>query len=153
MPRGLLARSTTIVLAKAGVASAAMALVLAVLRGQGFPLLALVPLGGATYGLVGILLRLVPPEDFRLIMTALGRRRIADFQTTDEGQPKLAIQSAIHNPQSAIGREAVILDLLPADELPSYHWPSMSERSELSSIVHRPRSDNTQSAMAEETQA
>ncbi len=106
MPRGLLARSTASVLAKAGIASAAMALVLTVLRGQGLPLLALVPLGGAIYALVGILLRLVPPEDFRLIVAALGRRRIAAFQTTDDGELTTVDgrrkRDPIRNPQSAI---------------------------------------------------
>lgn len=79
MPRDLLARSTLGVLAKAGVASAAMALVLIALRGQSLGLL--VPLGGAVYALVGVVLRLVSPEDFRLIGGALRRRgRVAEAE-------------------------------------------------------------------------
>jgi O-antigen/teichoic acid export membrane protein len=81
LPRDLLARSTLGVLAKAGVSSAAMALVLIALRGQGLGLL--VPLGGAVYAFAGVLLRLVPPEDFRLIGLALGRRgRVAEAEET-----------------------------------------------------------------------
>ncbi|MEO8285473.1 MAG: flippase [Chloroflexota bacterium] len=79
MPRDLLARSTLGVLAKAGVASAAMALVLIALRGQSLALL--VPLGIAVYALVGLVLRMVPVEDFRLITGALGRRgRMAEAE-------------------------------------------------------------------------
>jgi O-antigen/teichoic acid export membrane protein len=81
LPRDLLARETFGVLAKAGVASAAMALVLIALRGQGLGLL--VPLGGAVYALAAVLLRLVPLEDFRLIGVALGRRgRVAGAEET-----------------------------------------------------------------------
>ena len=81
MPRDLLARSTFDVFAKAAVASAAMALVLVALR-RAEPLL-LIPLGGAVYALVGALLRLVPPDDFRLIGSALGRRgRVAEAEET-----------------------------------------------------------------------
>jgi hypothetical protein len=79
MPRDLLMRTTLGVLAKAGVASGAMALVLTVLGGQSLALL--VPLGGAVYALVGVALRLVPPEDFRLISGALARRgRVAEAE-------------------------------------------------------------------------
>ena len=78
-PRDLLARATLGVFAKAGAASAAMALVLIALRGQSLGLL--VPLGGAVYALVGVVLRLVPLEDFRLIRGALGRRaRLAEAE-------------------------------------------------------------------------
>jgi O-antigen/teichoic acid export membrane protein len=81
MPRDLLARSTLVVLAKAGVASTAMALVLVALRGQSLGLL--VPLGAAVYALVGAVLRLVPPEDFRLVGTALARRsRVVEVEET-----------------------------------------------------------------------
>ena len=81
MPRDLLQRATLGVLAKAGVASAAMALVLMALRGQS--LLLLVPTGVAVYALAGIALRLVPAEDFRLILGALGRRgRVAEAEET-----------------------------------------------------------------------
>jgi O-antigen/teichoic acid export membrane protein len=71
-PRDLLSRSTLGVLAKAGVASAAMGLVLFALRGQNLGLLVLI--GGVVYAVVGLALRLVPREDFRLIGAALGRR-------------------------------------------------------------------------------
>jgi O-antigen/teichoic acid export membrane protein len=71
-PRDLLARATLAVFAKAGIAAAAMALVLIALRDQS--LLLLVPLGVAVYFLVGVALRLVPVEDYRLIRTALARR-------------------------------------------------------------------------------
>ena len=71
-PRDLLGRSTLGVLAKSGVASAAMALVLFALRGQSLGLL--VPLGAAIYALLGVMLRLVPLEDIRLIRVALARR-------------------------------------------------------------------------------
>jgi O-antigen/teichoic acid export membrane protein len=81
MPRDLLARTTLVVLAKAGVASGAMALVLIALRGQSLGVL--VPLGITAYALVGVALRLVPPEDFRLIGAALGRRgRVAEAEET-----------------------------------------------------------------------
>lgn len=81
MPRDLLSRGTLGVLAKAGIASAAMALVLIALRGQGLGLL--VPLGAAVYALVGVVLRLVPLEDFRLIGAALGRRgRVVEAEET-----------------------------------------------------------------------
>jgi O-antigen/teichoic acid export membrane protein len=77
MPRDLLARSSLSVFAKVCVASAAMALVLATLRGQSLALL--IPLGGAVYVVAGIVLRLVPLEDFRLIRGALTRRgRVAE---------------------------------------------------------------------------
>jgi O-antigen/teichoic acid export membrane protein len=76
MPRDLLARQTLGVFAKAGVASGVMGLVLVALPGtfgvQSLGLL--VPLGAAVYAFVGVALRLVPPEDFRLIRVALGRR-------------------------------------------------------------------------------
>jgi O-antigen/teichoic acid export membrane protein len=79
MPRDLLARATLGVLAKAGVASVAMALVLAALNGQSLGLL--IPLGAAVYAIVGVALRLVPPEDFRLIRGAIGRRgRLAEVE-------------------------------------------------------------------------
>jgi O-antigen/teichoic acid export membrane protein len=79
MPRDLLERATLRVLAKAGVASAAMALVLIALHGQSLGLL--IPLGGAVYALIGLALRLVPPEDFRLIGAALGRGgRVAEAE-------------------------------------------------------------------------
>lgn len=71
-PRDLLARSTLGVFAKAGIAAAAMALVLIALRDQSLGLL--VPLGAAVYFLVGVALRLVPLEDYRLIRMALTRR-------------------------------------------------------------------------------
>lgn len=81
MPRDLLARSTLGVLAKAGAASAAMALVLSGLNGLSLALL--IPIGAAVYVLVGIALRLVPLEDFRLIGVALGRRgRVAEVEET-----------------------------------------------------------------------
>lgn len=81
LPRDLLARQTLGVLAKAGAASAAMALVLIALRGQGLGLL--VPLGVAVYAFVGVVLRLVPLEDFRLIGAALGRGgRAAEAEET-----------------------------------------------------------------------
>ncbi|HET9495114.1 MAG TPA: oligosaccharide flippase family protein [Chloroflexia bacterium] len=81
MPRDLLSRSTLGVFAKAGVASAAMALVLTALQGQS--LLLLIPLGAAVYAIVGIALRLVPVEDFRMIGAALGRRgRVAEAEET-----------------------------------------------------------------------
>jgi hypothetical protein len=80
-PRDLLSRGTLGVLAKAGVASTAMALVLIALRGQNLGLLIL--LGAAVYALVGVVLRLVPLEDFRLIGAALGRRgRVAEAEET-----------------------------------------------------------------------
>jgi O-antigen/teichoic acid export membrane protein len=72
MPRGLLERGTLGVLAKASLASAAMALVLVVLRGQSLGLL--LPVGAAVYALAGLAVRLVPLEDFRLVKGALGRR-------------------------------------------------------------------------------
>jgi O-antigen/teichoic acid export membrane protein len=71
-PRDLLSRSTLGVLVKAGVASAAMALVLVALGGQSLGLL--VPLGAAVFALVAVAIRLVPLEDFRMIGMALGRR-------------------------------------------------------------------------------
>jgi O-antigen/teichoic acid export membrane protein len=84
LPRGLLARSTLGVLVKAGIASAAMSLVLIALRGQSLGLL--VPLGAVVYALVGVVLRLVPTEDFRLVASALARRPTTDDgrRTTDE---------------------------------------------------------------------
>jgi O-antigen/teichoic acid export membrane protein len=89
MPHDLLARSTLTVLAKTGVAAAAMALVLvampSILGVQS--LILLIPLGAAVYALVGIALRLVPPEDYRLIGAALRRRRTMDEGLAgDEGQ-------------------------------------------------------------------
>ncbi|MEO5951000.1 MAG: hypothetical protein ABIQ44_00855, partial [Chloroflexia bacterium] len=72
LPRDLLSRNTLVVLAKAGAASAAMALVLTMLRGQSLGLL--VPLGAAVYVIVGGVLRLISLDDFRLISRALGRR-------------------------------------------------------------------------------
>jgi O-antigen/teichoic acid export membrane protein len=81
MPRDLLSRSTLGVFAKAGVAAGAMALVLTALQGQS--LLLLIPLGAAVYAVVGIALRLVPVEDFRMIGAALGRRgRVAEAEET-----------------------------------------------------------------------
>jgi O-antigen/teichoic acid export membrane protein len=76
MPRDLLARGTLGVFAKASAASAVMAAVLiALMATLGVQsLVLLVPLGAAVYALVGLALRLVPPEDFRLIASALGRR-------------------------------------------------------------------------------
>lgn len=71
-PRDLLGRSTLGVLAKAGISSAAMGLVLFALQGQSLALL--VPLGVAVYALMGFMLRLVPLEDIRIIRGALGRR-------------------------------------------------------------------------------
>lgn len=81
MPRDLLARSTLGVLAKAGIASGAMALVLFALRGQSLGLL--IPIGGAVYAFIGVALRLVSPEDFRLVGAAIGRRgRVAEAEET-----------------------------------------------------------------------
>jgi O-antigen/teichoic acid export membrane protein len=71
-PRDLLGRSTLGVLAKVGISSAAMGLVLFALQGQSLALL--VPLGVAVYALMGFMLRLVPLEDIRIIRGALGRR-------------------------------------------------------------------------------
>jgi hypothetical protein len=86
MPRDLLARTTLSVLTKAVVASAAMALVLIALRDQSLGLL--IPLGGAVYALVGVALRIVPSEDFRLIGVALGRRgRVAEVEETQAWGP------------------------------------------------------------------
>jgi O-antigen/teichoic acid export membrane protein len=80
-PRDLLERGTLGVLAKAGIASGAMALVMAALNGQSLALL--VPLGAVVYAAVGVALRLVPVEDIRLVGTALGRRgRIAEAEET-----------------------------------------------------------------------
>jgi O-antigen/teichoic acid export membrane protein len=84
MPRDLLERSTLVVFLKAGVASAAMALVLIAMHGQSLGLL--VPLGAGVYALVGIALRLVPPDDFRLIGTALGRRGRVAPEAAEESQ-------------------------------------------------------------------
>lgn len=81
-PRDLLTRSTLTVLAKAFLASAAMALALIALRDQSLALL--IPVGIAVYALVGLLVRLVPPEDFRLIAAALRRRT-----TNDEGSENI----------------------------------------------------------------
>jgi O-antigen/teichoic acid export membrane protein len=72
MPRDLLARSNLVVVAKAGAASAAMGIALFALRDQNLGLL--IALGAAIYALVGILVRLVPAEDFRLVTAALARR-------------------------------------------------------------------------------
>jgi O-antigen/teichoic acid export membrane protein len=76
MPRDLLSRSTLGVLAKAGLASVAMGLVLVAMPGAlgvgGLGLL--VPAGAVVYALVGVAVRLVPLEDLRLIRGALGRR-------------------------------------------------------------------------------
>jgi O-antigen/teichoic acid export membrane protein len=72
MPRDLLARDTLVVTAKAGAASLAMVAALVALRGQG--LLALVPVGVAVYAVAGMALRLVPPEDARVLREALARR-------------------------------------------------------------------------------
>jgi O-antigen/teichoic acid export membrane protein len=80
LPRDLLVRSTTGVILKAAIASAAMALVLVVLRGQS--LLLLIPLGGAMYVLIGLALRLVPPEDFRMAWAAVRRRTVGEGQRT-----------------------------------------------------------------------
>ena len=81
MPRDLLARSTLAVVAKAGLASAAMAAVLIALRDQSLGLL--VPVGAAVYVLVGVILRLVPPEDFRMVGAALARRsRMVEAEET-----------------------------------------------------------------------
>jgi O-antigen/teichoic acid export membrane protein len=81
MPRDLLARSTLAVLIKAGIASAAMAVALTALRGQSLGLL--IPVGAAVYALVGIVLRMVPAEDFRMVGSALARRgRVVDAEET-----------------------------------------------------------------------
>jgi O-antigen/teichoic acid export membrane protein len=81
MPRDLPLRSAISVLAKAGLASAAMALTLVALRDQGLGLL--IPLGAAIYSLAGVALRLVPLEDFRLVGLALSRRgRVVEAEET-----------------------------------------------------------------------
>lgn len=80
-PRDLLTRSSFDVLAKAGAGAGAMALVLIALRGQS--LMLLVPLGAIIYALMGALLRLVHPDDFRMIGSALGRRgRVVEVEET-----------------------------------------------------------------------
>jgi O-antigen/teichoic acid export membrane protein len=85
MPRDLLARSTLGVLLKAGAAAGVMALVLITLRGQSLGLL--VPLGTAIYALVGFVLRLVPPEDIRLIKSALRRKSSDESSETFARRP------------------------------------------------------------------
>jgi O-antigen/teichoic acid export membrane protein len=75
MPRGLLARTTPIVLVKSGIAAVAMTIVLEVLAGQ--HLLVLIPIGGVTYCVSGLVLRIVPPEDVRRFRQAFGARRRA----------------------------------------------------------------------------
>jgi O-antigen/teichoic acid export membrane protein len=81
MPRDLLARSTLAVVAKASLASAAMAAALIALRDQSLGLL--IPVGAAVYVLAGVILRLVPPEDFRMVGAALARRsRMVEAEET-----------------------------------------------------------------------
>lgn len=88
MPRNLLDRASILVVVKSGVASAAMALVLVALRGQGLGLL--VPLGAVVYILAGIALRIVPLDDFRLIGVALGRPGLKAKQNLVEAEESQA---------------------------------------------------------------
>lgn len=81
MPRDLLTLSTLRVLVKAGAASLAMSLALLVLKGQNLGILVLA--GATVYASVGLLLRLVPLEDFRLITGAIRTRgRAAEPEET-----------------------------------------------------------------------
>jgi len=72
MPRDLLSAGTAVVFAKSLGAATSMAAVLYVLRGQSIFLL--VPAGGAVYVVVGLLLRVVPAEDVRVLRRALALR-------------------------------------------------------------------------------
>ena len=73
MPRGLLARTTLIVLGKATVAALVMAMVLEALAGLSVVLL--VPIGVVAYCVSGAVLRLVSPEDVRRFRQAFTARR------------------------------------------------------------------------------
>ena len=88
MPRDLLARSTFAVLAKTGVASAAMAFVLVALPATlgVHSLLLLIPVGGAVYVLAGLALRLVPAEDLRLVGAMVRRRQTKGPELAKEGR-------------------------------------------------------------------
>jgi O-antigen/teichoic acid export membrane protein len=65
IPRDLLSVSSLITLAKATASALVMAVVLYALSGQS--LFILVPLGALVYGVTGLLVRLVPAEDLRLL--------------------------------------------------------------------------------------
>jgi O-antigen/teichoic acid export membrane protein len=69
MPKELLAWNLLPVLCKAGISAAIMAMCLIAFNSLGLPLL--VPLGAITYLVAGGLLRVVPPEDLRLLQVAL----------------------------------------------------------------------------------
>lgn len=84
MPKGLLSRSSLVVFLKAATASAVMALALYMLRGES--LLLLVPVGGLVYGLCGLVVRLVPPEDIRLVRQAIAVRRAPSTAGTEATQ-------------------------------------------------------------------
>lgn len=73
MPRGLLARTTLIVLAKASLAAIVMTMVLEALASQSVVLL--VPIGGLVYCACGCILRLVPADDVRRFRQAMLARR------------------------------------------------------------------------------
>lgn len=73
MARDLLPSSTILVGAKAALAAGAMALVLVLLRGLPLPLL--VAIGGAVYCAVGLAVRLVAPDDLRLVRRAVLERK------------------------------------------------------------------------------
>jgi hypothetical protein len=82
LPKDLLTRSSLTVLVKAMIAAVVMAIALYALRGQS--ILLLVPAGAVVYGLAALLLRLVPPDDFRLFKQAVlsrGERNAAGTET------------------------------------------------------------------------
>ena len=80
MPRDLLARATLGVLAKAGAASAAMALVLIALRGQSLGLL--LPVGAAVYASSGLGCAWFPRKISALSVWRWGGGRVAEPEET-----------------------------------------------------------------------
>jgi O-antigen/teichoic acid export membrane protein len=75
IPKDLLTRASLGVFLKASVAASVMALTLHALEGHS--ILLLVPVGGLAYGVSGLILRLVPPEDVRMFRDAVVARRRA----------------------------------------------------------------------------
>jgi O-antigen/teichoic acid export membrane protein len=84
IPRDLLSFSSVVTLAKTAAAAAGMAVVLLVLRDQS--LLLLVPLGGLVYISSGLVLRLVPPEDIRLIRQIVLSRGTREIRSAEASQ-------------------------------------------------------------------
>lgn len=73
IPKDLFSRSSMAILLKAGASAAVMAAALYGLRGQS--LLLLIPVGGLVYVISGLLLRIVPSEDLRLLKRAIAAHR------------------------------------------------------------------------------